>query len=288
METVELFKQYLEQLFAGKRTGARELLFDAHDRGYGADKLLTNIVWLAMEQIDKLHRQGHITTIVEHMATRINRMVADQLHSVLNRKPKDGRRIVIFCGDDEAGELGAQMSADLFEMEGWTVWFVGAGIANDDALRFLGDVEPDVLLIYGSLPSEVPNVRKLIALIREVGVCENMQVMVCGGVFSRVEELAEEIKADLYAKNIRHALELSERFPDRIPQDDVLEPGRRHKRKRKVKDPRVPELRRELGLEPQPAAATVNETTNDTQSSDTVAEDVEAEEEIEVAEEVLE
>lgn len=249
METVELFKQYLEQLFAGKRTGARELLFDAHDRGFGADRLLSNIIWLAMEQIDKLHRQGHISTVVEHMATRINRMVADQLHSVLNRKPKDGRRVVIFCGNDEAGELGAQISADLFEAEGWTVWFVGAGIANDDALRFLGDVEPDLLLIYGSLPPEVPGVRKLIALIREVGVCEDMQVMVCGGVYGRVEELSEEIKADLCAKNIRHALELSEHFPDRIPREDVLEPGRRHKRKRKVKNPLVPELRRELGLE---------------------------------------
>ncbi|MBN1943726.1 MAG: B12-binding domain-containing protein [Phycisphaerae bacterium] len=249
METVELFKQYLEQLFAGKRSGARELLFDAHDRGFGADRLLSSIIWPAMEQIDKLHRDGHITAIVEHMATRINRMVADQLHSVLNRKPKDGRRVVVFCGASEAGELGAQISSDLFEADGWSVWFVGAGIANDDALRFLGDVTPDVLLIYGSLPTEVPGVRKLIALIREVGVCQDMQIMVCGGVYSRVEELAEEIKADLCAKNIRDALVLSEKYPSRVPREDVPEPGRRRKRKRKVKNPRVPELRRELGIE---------------------------------------
>ncbi|MBN1554968.1 MAG: B12-binding domain-containing protein [Phycisphaerae bacterium] len=249
METVELFKQYLEQLFAGKRTGARELLFDAHDRGFGADRLLSNIIWPAMEQIDKLHRDGHITAIVEHMATRINRMVADQLHSVLNRRPKDGRRIVVFCGADEAGELGAQISSDLFEADGWSVWFVGAGIANDDALRFLGDITPDVLLIYGSLPPEVPGVRKLIALIREVGVCENMQIMVCGGVYGRVEELAEEIKADLCAKNIREAMVLAEKYPDRIPREDAPEPGRRRKRKRKVQNPRVGELRRELGIE---------------------------------------
>jgi methanogenic corrinoid protein MtbC1 len=267
METVELFKQYLEQLFAGKRGGARELLFDAHDRGFGADRLLTNIIWLAMEQIDKLHREGHISTIVEHMATRINRMVADQLHSVLNRKPKDGRRIVVFCGADEAAELGAQISADLFESGGWSVWFVGAGIANDDALRFLGDVEPDILLVYGSLPPEVPGVRKLIALIREVGVCQDMQVMVCGGVYGRVEELAEEIKADLYAQNIRDAVELAENNPSRVPREDVLEPGRRHKRKRKVKDPRVPQLRRELGLEAAEGSAeeTEDETVEETE-----------------------
>lgn len=257
METIELFKQYLEQLFAGKRSGARELLFDTHDRGFGADRLLSQVIWPAMEQIDKLHREGHITQIVEHMATRINRMVADQLHSVLNRTPKNGRRIVIFCGADEAAELGAQISADLFEAEGWTVWFVGSGIANDDALRFLGDIEPDILYVYGSLPPEVPGVRKLIALIREVGVCQNMQVMVCGGVYGRVDELAEEIQADLFAKNIRQAITLTDENPSRVARDDKLEPGRRRKRKRKVKDPRVPELRRELGLET--ADATVSE-----------------------------
>jgi hypothetical protein len=102
----------------------------------------------------------------------------------------------------------------------------------------------------------VPGVRKLITLIREVGVCDSMQVMVCGGVYGRVEELAEEIKADLYAKNIAHAIELSEQYPSRVPQEDVLEPGRRRKRKRKVNDPRVPQLRRELGLEIANAAAT--------------------------------
>lgn len=255
METVELFKQYLEQLFAGKRTGARELLFDAHDRGFGADRLLANIIWPAMEQIDKLHRQGHISTIVEHMATRINRMVADQLHAVLNRKPKDGRRIVVFCGADEASELGAQICSDLFESEGWSVWFVGSGIANDDALRFLTEIAPDILLIYGSLPPEVPGIRKLIALIREVGVCSDMQILVCGGVFGRVEDLAEEIKADLYAKNIRQALLLAEKHPTRVPREDAPEPGRRRKRKRKVQDPRVAELRRELGVEKDAADA---------------------------------
>jgi len=249
METVELFKQYLEQIFAGNRTGARELLFDAHDRGFGADRLLSSILWPAMEQIDKLHREGHISQVVEHMATRINRMVADQIHTVLNRKPKDGRRIVVLCGAEESAELGAQIASDLFEAGGWSVWFVGSGVANDEILKFLGKVTPNVLFVHASLPPEVPGVRKLIALIREVGICPDMQIMVCGGVYGRVDDLAEEIQADLSAKNIRDAVRLAEEHPDRVARPDVLEPGRRHKRKRKVQDPRVAKLRQELGVE---------------------------------------
>jgi len=231
MKMAELFKQYLEHIFAGKRCEAREIIFAAHDRGIGASRLLKMVVWPAMEQIDKLFREHHVSLITEHMATRINRMIADQLHALLARKPKSGRRIVITCGDGEAEELGAQMVGDLFEAEGWTVWFVGSGVPNDEILEFVGKVRPDVLCVYGTKPEGVAGIRKLIELIREISVCEEMQVLAAGGVFNRAEGLADEVKADLFASNVRKAIQAVEDHPIRVPKPDVPEPGRRRKRK---------------------------------------------------------
>lgn len=248
METVELFKEYLEHLFAGRRANAREIILDAHDRGFGAERLLSLVIWPAMEQIDQLHRQNHIDRITEHMATRINRQIAANLQSVLNHKPKDGRRLVLLCGDDDISELGAQICADIFESEGWTVYFVGPNVANDEILKFCGKIEPDLLLIYGSLGRELPAVRKLIALIREVGVCDEMQIMVCGGIYNRADELGEELNADLTAHNVRDAVRQADEHPTRIPREPELEPGRRRKRKRKAFSAKVEKLREELGL----------------------------------------
>ncbi|MBS3820924.1 MAG: hypothetical protein GVY16_02550 [Planctomycetes bacterium] len=248
METIKLFKEYLEHLFAGRRANARELIFSAHDRGFGAERLLSLVVWPAMEQIDELHRQNHIDRITEHLATRINRQMASQLQTVLPRKPKDGRRLVLLCGDDDISELGAQICADLFESEGWTVFFVGPGVANDEVLKFCGKVDPDLLIVYASLGPEVPAVRKLITLIREVGICEDMQIMVCGGIYARAEELGEEIMADLTAQNVRDAIRQADENPTRVARDRTLEPGRRRKRKRKAFTARVEKLRQELGV----------------------------------------
>lgn len=248
METVTIFKQYLEHLFTGQRGLARELIFDAHDRGFGSHKLLSQIIWPAMEQVDKLHRENHITIITEHMATRINRMIADQLQKVLNHKPKDGRRMAVLCGDHQISELGAQITSDLFESEGWTVWFIGSGVPNDEILQFIGKISPDLLFVYGSMPPEVPEVRKLIAMIREIGICEDMQIMLCGGIYNRADGLAEEINADICADNIRHALCLVEENPNRVVRPDVPEPGRRRKRKRKAHLARVQELKERLGF----------------------------------------
>ena len=231
MDTAEVFAQYLEHLFAGKRCEAREMIENTLDRGVCARRILHNIIWPAMEQIQKLHRVGKISRLLEHMATRINRMVADQVQAHLAREPKNGMRIVVTCGDGENEELGAQVTADLFEAEGWSVWFVGSGVPNDEILQMLGRVRPDVLCVYGTQPCGVPNVRKLIDMIRVIGAHEQMQVLVTGGVFNRAGGLDEEVKADLYAADARTAVKIVHEHPVRVPKPDLPQPGRRRKRR---------------------------------------------------------
>lgn len=239
MTMAELFTQYLEHLFGGRRAEARELVFGAQDRGIPAARLLQKVIWPAMEQVEKLYRNDQIPLIREHMATRINRMLADQLHGFLRREPKSGQRMVVTCGDGEPEELGAQITADLFEAKGWSVWFLGSGVPNDEVLQFVGKISPDVLCVYGTQPVGVPNIRKLIDLIREVGVCEEMQILVVGGVFNRADGLADEIQADLFAKNVQEAMRTVDDHPVRVPKPDMPQPGRRRKRKPKTALPKM-------------------------------------------------
>ncbi len=232
MQIADLFAQYVQHLFAGKRSEARELLFGALDRGIHASKLLRQVIWPAMEQVEKLYRANHISRIVEHLATRINRMIADQLQATLARKPKMGKRMIVTCGDGDIEELGAQITADLFEADGWSVWFLGSGVPNDEILQLVGKIKPDILCIYGAQPAGVPNMRRLIELIREIGPCQEMQVLVTGGVFNRAPGLADEIKADLFAPTVQDALQIVTEHPVRVPKPDMPEPGRRRKRKK--------------------------------------------------------
>ena len=44
MTIADLFKQYLEHLFSGRRCEARELIFGAQDRGIPASKLLKSVI----------------------------------------------------------------------------------------------------------------------------------------------------------------------------------------------------------------------------------------------------
>jgi methanogenic corrinoid protein MtbC1 len=231
MKADRLLERFVEPLLAGRRQECRDVLAEAIAGGMDPKDVYTTVIWPAMYQIDLLYRQDRINLATEHMATRINRLVADQLQTHLKRKQINGKKIVITCANGEPEELGAQMCADLFEAEGWEIYFVGGGVPNDEILSLVGQVRPDILLIFGTQPSGVAEVRLLIDLIREVGVNPTMNILISGGVFARAEGLWKEVNADLYAQTATEAMEIAENAQPRKP--EIRIPGAPKKRRRR-------------------------------------------------------
>jgi methanogenic corrinoid protein MtbC1 len=219
-------REYLEPLLQGERNAAREVIQDALEQGLSATELLTDLIWPTMEMIQLLYREDRISISSLNLATRLNRSIADQLCGRLEQAPTNGRKVLIFCGDDEPEELGGQICADLFEANGFTVRFAGGGVPEDEVLSLIGENRPDLLVMFGTLPSGVPAVRKLIDYLREVNSCPQMQVMCCGGIYKRAEGLAEEIGADLYASDAAGAVKIANAHPSRKATVDQQTVGR--------------------------------------------------------------
>lgn len=209
MATANLLSRYMSPLLNGKRQVCREMVLSALSAGIEPQRLYRELIWPAMENVEKLFREDRINIASEHMATRINRTVADHLQSRLERKPYHGKRIVITSAAGEAEEFSAQMCADLFEADGWEVYHLGSGIPQDEIASLAGNLQPHLLMIVGSRPTDVPAVRQLIDHIREINAAPQMNIMVSGGVFNRAEALWEEVKADIYAEDAAEALEMA-------------------------------------------------------------------------------
>ncbi len=227
-----LLEQYMEPLLAGNRVKCREMVHGvlAEDRR-NARALYEELIWPAMEKVDMLYRKDAINIATEHMATRINRSLADQIQQGLVPKPGNGKRILIMCADGEPEELGAQMCSDLFEADGWDTYFLGGGIPNDEVLMLVGQLRPEILLIFGTLPHGVPEIRVLTDQIREIGSNPTMNIMVSGGVFNRADGLWKEIHVDLFAASASEALEVANTAQPRVP--EVRRPGVPKKRRRR-------------------------------------------------------
>src|SRR5688500_10875739 len=213
--TSSLSQSYLEVLISGDRTATRKVIDNAISHGFEPYELLTQLVWPTMELLQQLYRDDRISISSLNLATRLNRNTTEQLTSSLEKATTNGKKVLIFCGDDEPEELGGQICADLFECDGWTVRFAGGGVPEDEVLALIGHERPDLLVMFGTLPSGVPAVRKLIDYLRDVNSCPNMQIMCCGGIDKRAEGLAEENGADRAAPDAAEAVSAADAPPTR-------------------------------------------------------------------------
>src|SRR5665213_2396191 len=198
---VNLSGLYIEPLLTGDRENCRKLIDAALAGGLSAHTLLTKLVWPTMELLQSLYREDRISISSLNMATRLNRTLTDQLCSRLERQSPNGKKVLIFCGNDEPEELGGQICADLFEADGYNVRCAGGGVPEDE-------------------------VRKLIGYLREVNSCPEMQIMCCGGIYKRAEGLSEEIGADLYAPDAADAVQVANEHPNRKATVDQQTVGR--------------------------------------------------------------
>src|SRR5882762_4582442 len=109
-----LSRLYLEPLLVGDRNACRTLIDAAQTGGLDSYTLLTKLVWPTMELLQSLYREDRISIASLNMATRLNRAITDQLCAKLPRNAPNGKKVLIFCGNDEPEELGGQICSDLF------------------------------------------------------------------------------------------------------------------------------------------------------------------------------
>lgn len=221
-----LSDSYIQALLAGDRAAAKQMLDDCENCGVDANEILTKMIWPVMEQIQHLYKEDRVSKIGLNLATRLNRSLADQTAAKLEQKASNGKKVVIFCGDDEPEELGGQIAADLFQADGWEVRFAGGGVPNDEILPMVGEYRPNLLVMFATRAAGVPSVRKLIDYLREVNSNPDMQIMCAGGIYKRAEGLAEEIGADLYAPDAADAVRIASNEPMRKATVDQQTVGR--------------------------------------------------------------
>jgi len=227
-----ILERYLDFLLRGDRKQCRVVIEETLQSGIPANSVHIDVIWPIMVEIEKLLRADKISSVQEHLATRINRTIVDQLQNKLPRRPSRDKKIVICCAPDQLQELGAQIMADLFESDGWEVKFLGGGLTNDDILAFINEYAPDILLTYGTTPKQAPDLRRLIDTIRAINAWPKMRIMLSGGVFNRAEGLWQEIGGDLFARTAIEAVRVASEDRPVMPEPETL--SNRKKRHQKI------------------------------------------------------
>ena len=227
-----LLERFFTATISGDRVQARHLVDQLIESDCSPERILIGLFWTTIQHVEKLYRADQLSQLGHNYATRLIRTLAEQMQLRLEQKERIGRKVLMACGNQQAEELSALISADLLEANGFDVYFCGGGIANDELVAQIGDLQPHILVVFGAVPETVPQTRLLIDRLHDIGICPILQIVVGGGVFNRAEGLAEEIGADLWATDPDELVQVITTESDRRMAPDQRTVGRKQRTRR--------------------------------------------------------
>lgn len=224
-----IHEHFFTALISGNRMAARNIINMLHESDCPAERIISGLFWPTLTQIQTMYRNDQLSQISYQLATRLFRMLVDQLQLSYYQHDRRHVRVMVCCGPEESEEMSAQIVADMLEADGYDVFYIGGGVANDEIIEQISDMHIDRLVVFGVVPSTVPFTRLLIDRFQAIGATPHLQVIVGGGVFNRAEGLAEEIGADLWGHTPEDIVKVMSEMPERRMTEDQRTVGRKRR-----------------------------------------------------------
>jgi MerR family transcriptional regulator, light-induced transcriptional regulator len=104
-------------------------------------------------------------------------------------------------------QVGANMVADVLEIHGWEVRFLGTNLPQAGILRLVEEQRPDVVGISATMLFNLPRVRELVTGIRALPIPQP-RILVGGAAFRAAADAWREVGADACGLDLEQAIEL--------------------------------------------------------------------------------
>ena len=210
MDIQKLKEEYLSGLLRGDRRQCYLLVKEALDETITLQDLYEEVIGPSMMEIGRLWEVNEITIAQEHLATAITQSVISGLYEHLfsNKNPEYKGKMILTCVGEELHELGPRMLADLIEMDGWDVRYLGANMPIDAIFEMVREEKPDLVGLSATVEENKEVIRDLIKRIKEE-YDPSIPVMVGGLAYVISPDLYQYTGGDFLGKNFTEALQFT-------------------------------------------------------------------------------
>lgn len=170
------------------------------------------IVQPALYDVGHLWEMGKISVAEEHLATAIVGRVMAQVYTMFPKTKKKSKAIVT-ASPNEFHELGARIVADLLEMAGWDVYYLGANVPALELIKIIKKRRPKLLAISVTMPFNIEKAENLICEVKKLEIVKP-KIIVGGLAFNIFPDIYKAIGADFWAPDAKGAVEIASRLKD--------------------------------------------------------------------------
>ncbi len=162
----EQYDDYFSALIAGDRAKCTSIVKGLIEEEVSVQDLYLQLFQASMYEVGKLWENNKISVAVEHMATAITEGLLNLVYPIIFSAEHIGKSAIITCVPKEYHQIGAKMVADIFELNGWDGYFLGANTPTEELLRMVEDKQPDLLGLSMSLYFSLGALEKTIQMVQ--------------------------------------------------------------------------------------------------------------------------
>ncbi|MGQ9644110.1 MAG: cobalamin B12-binding domain-containing protein [Ignavibacterium sp.] len=143
------FLDFYNNLIEGNKDRCSEIVKDLLDEGVQLKEIYVELFQKALYRIGKLWDKNEITIPEEHMATQIIEALLNKFSPAVTTVSQN--KAVVTCIDKEFHEIGAKMVANIFELNGWKTFYLGASVPLRELTKFINATDPQIIALSWSL-----------------------------------------------------------------------------------------------------------------------------------------
>ena len=143
------FLSFFNSLVDGEKEKCTHIVQSLLNDGYDLKDIYNELFKKSLYRIGKLWDHDKMSIPEEHMATQIVESLISRFAPVGNSN--SDRKVVVTCIDKEFHEIGAKMVSNVFELEGWNSYYLGASVPSKEILKFVKQIDPEVIALSWSL-----------------------------------------------------------------------------------------------------------------------------------------
>jgi methanogenic corrinoid protein MtbC1 len=199
-------ERYLNYLLSGEREKAFNLILDLHAKGLSLQTIYIEILQAVQYQVGYLWHTNKVSVAQEHYITQATRLLMTKLYHQNIRASKNKGKILATCAPGEQHDMGLRMVADLLELDGWNVSYLGPNTPEVSIIDYIKDEKPDLVAISVTIPTHIEATKQLIMKIKQ----EYNQIKIITGGYSFIHkrDLWQQIESDGFAENAVDAITL--------------------------------------------------------------------------------
>jgi len=210
----QTFKVIQDDVLGGDHTEIKAHAQELLDRGFDAHDILQRGMISAMELISERFRCGDVFIPEVLLSARaMNEALLVLEPHLASEKEKVIGKVLVGTVHGDMHDIGKNMVLTMLRGVGFEIQDMGVNVPTQRVVEQVSEWQPDILGLSALLTTTMPEMQKVIDLLKARGLRGSVRVMVGGAPVN--EKFAKHIGADGYAPDAGEAVQLARRLMER-------------------------------------------------------------------------